>query len=148
LLGQYIEFEEIIKMTKENIRQLINAFFCGLSDGHVPDELLTPEMTFWSISAGETDKARFHGAIKILAQIANKSIRYDIVSLTAEEDRVVAEIKSNGNLINGEAMQNNHIFLFRLRDGKIASVAEYMNQMVVREKIVPLMQAAMAKPPK
>ena len=132
-------------MTAQTSQQLVRAFFDGISAGAVSDELLTPDMTFWSISGGEADKTRFLGGIKLLAQVANQSIRYDIVSLTEQEDRVAAEIRSSGTLINGETFQNNHVFLFRLRDKKIAHGAEYMDQMVVREKIAPLMQEAMAK---
>ena len=132
-------------MPSPEITQLVRQFFDGISCGEVPDQLLTPDMTFWSVNSGEADKARFLGGIKVLAQIANKSIQYTFVSLTAEDDRVVAEITSKGTLISGESISNNHVFLLRLRDGKIASAAEYMNQKVVQEKIVPLMQELMAK---
>lgn len=132
-------------MPTQEISQLIRRFFAGISQGDVADEMLTDDMTFWSINSGENDKAGFQGGIKLLALAANHSIQYNIISLTAEEDRVVAEVASSGTLISGEALANNHIFLFRLRDGKIASVAEYMNQFVVREKIIPIMQELAAK---
>ena len=132
-------------MPSPEISQLIRTFFDGISQGEVSEELLTPDMTFWSVNSGKTDKPRFLAGIKVLAQIANRSIQYTIVALTAEEDRVVAEVTSTGTLINGEALSNNHVFLFRLRDEKIASAAEYMNQIVVREKIAPLMQEIMSK---
>lgn len=132
-------------MTAQTSQQLIRAFFDAVSAGEVPGELLAPDMTFWSVSGGEADKTRFLGGIKLLAQVANQSIRYDIVSLTEEEDRLAAEIRSSGTLINGDTFQNNHMFLFRLHNGKIAHGAEYMDQMVVREKIAPLMQEAIAK---
>lgn len=132
-------------MPSPEISQLVRKFFDGVSQGEVAEELLTPDMTFWSVNSGESDKPRFLAGIKVLAQIANRSIQYNIVSLTAEEDRVVAEVASTGMLISGEALSNNHVFLFRVRDGKIASAAEYMNQKVVQEKIVPLMREIMAK---
>lgn len=133
-------------MTSSNNHQLARDFIAALSAGDVPDELLTPDMTLWTISSGtSSDKARFQAAIKMLASITDDAIVYDIVSLTAEGDRVVAEVKSRGTLINGETFENNHVFLLRVRDGKIAEVAEYMNPIVVREKIAPLLQQAMAK---
>ena len=124
-------------------RQLIRDFFTAIPSGNVPDDLLTPDMTFWSVNGGTAEKARFQGAMKILASIFSGDLAYTIDSLTAEDDRVVAEVRSHGTLINGEATSNTHMFLFRIRDGRIASVAEYMNQLVVREKIAPLMLAAM-----
>lgn len=131
-------------MTQRN-HKVVRDFFVAIARGEVPDELVTPDMTFWSINSGTADRARFHGAMKILTSIFSGSLVYNIVSLTAEEDRVVAEIKSEGTLQGDEPFNNNHVFIFRLRDGRIASAAEYMNQFLVREKIVPLMQAAMEK---
>jgi ketosteroid isomerase-like protein len=132
-------------MTHPN-RQLVEDFFKAVAAGHVPDDLVTPDLTFWSVNSGMSDKTRFLGGIKILASIfAEDTLTYFIDSLTAQEDRLVAEIRSQGTLINGEPLTNTHVFLFQLREGRIAAAREYMNQFVVREKIVPLMQAAMAK---
>jgi uncharacterized protein len=37
---------------------------------------------------------------------------------------------------------NTYVFIFRIRDGRIAAITEYTNCIVVREKIMPLLQAA------
>ena len=50
-----------------------------------------------------------------------------------------------GTLVNGETFNNTHVYILRIRDGRVAHMAEHMNQLVVRDQIVPLMQAAMAK---
>lgn len=131
-------------MTQAN-KKLVRDFFKSISSGNVPDDLLTDDMTFWSVNSGTADKARFQAAMKILASIFSGTLTYDFISLTAEENRVAAEIQSDGTLIGGEPFHNNHMFLFRIRDGRVASVAEYMNQFLVRDKIAPLMQAIMAK---
>lgn len=127
--------------TKE---QLVQEFFKVIAKGELPDELVTPDMTFWSINSGTAEKARFQGAIKILSSIFNGTLTYVIESTTAQEDRIVAEISSHGTLNTGEQFNNTHIFLFFVRNGRIASAKEYMNQFAVREKIMPLMQAAIA----
>jgi len=131
-------------MTQSN-HQLVRDFFTAIASGNLPDDLLTPDMTFWTVNSGTADKARFQGAMKLLASIFSGTLTYDIKSLTAEEDRVVAEVQSHGTLANGEAFNNAHMFLFRIRDGRVASGVEFMNQFVVRDTIAPLMQAAMAK---
>jgi len=134
-------------MARSN-QQLVEDFFKAVAAGHVTDDLITPDMTFWSVNSGMSDKPRFLGGIKVLASIFNAgTLAYFVESLTAEEDRLIAEISSQGTLINGEALNNTHVFLFWLRDGRIAAAKEYMNQFVVRDKIVPLMQAAMTKAP-
>ena len=129
--------------TKE---QLVQDFFKAIAVGDLPDDLVTPDMTFWSVNSGTSNKARFHGGVKILASIFGGTLTYFIDALTAQEDRIVAEIHSQGTLNSSEPFDNTHVFLFRIREGRIASVKEYMNQFVVREKIMPLMQAAMTRP--
>lgn len=132
-------------MPSDKIIHLVDRFFSGISRGKVDDELLCADMTFWSINSGERDRKTFEFGIKVLATVANQSLRYEVLSLTAEDDRVVAEVRSTGSLIDGQAIENRHIFLFRLQDGKVRSAAEYMNQLLVKEKIAPLMEAEIAK---
>ena len=125
-------------------QQLVRDFFIAIAVGELPEDLLTSDMTFWSVNSGTSDKERFHGGVKALSSIFGGTLTYVIDSFTAEEDRVVAEIRSHGTLPDGE-FHNTHLFMFRIRDGRIAEAIEYMNQLVVRERIIPLMQALMEK---
>lgn len=131
-------------MSRTN-HQLVRDFFTAIAKGELPDDHATADMTFWSVNSGASDKARFLGGVQILASIFSGTLAYHIDALTSEEDRAVAEVSSHGTLPDGEAFDNTHVFTFRLRDGRIAAVAEFMNQFLVREKILPLLQAAMAK---
>ena len=47
--------------------------------------------------------------------------------------------------MNGEEYRQTYVFVFRIRDGKIASIAEHYNALVSQQKLVPLMDAARAK---
>jgi ketosteroid isomerase-like protein len=123
---------------------LVREFFAALSRGQLPDSLLTPDMTAWTTSSGAVEKLRYQAGVKLLASVASGGLAYTIDALTAEADRVAAEVKSHGTLIDGADFQNTYVFIFRIRDGLIASVAEHFNPIVVREKIVPLLQAAAA----
>jgi uncharacterized protein len=129
----------------QSSHQLVRDFFAALASGNLPDELLTPDMTAWTTTSGKSDKARFQGGVRMLASIFSGSLSYSIDSLTAEDDRVAAEVQSRGKLVTGEDFHNTHVFMFRIRDGRIASVAEHMNAFIVREKLAPLLQAEMAK---
>ena len=124
--------------------RLASEFFAALGSGDVPDHLLTDDMSGWT-SNGTLDKATFQGAMKFYASVFADGPVYTIDSLTAEEDRVAAEVRSSGTLVNGEPFNNTHVYILRIRDGRVAHMAEHMNQLVVRDQIVPLMQAAMAK---
>ncbi len=132
-------------MTSDN-KQLVRDFFKAIALGDVPDAMVAPDLMFWSVNSGSADKARFQLGIKLLATIFNKGMVYHIESLIAEDGRVVAEIRSTGTLSDEEPFNNTHVFLFRIRDGRICHVAEYMNQFIVRDKIAPRLQAMMAKP--
>lgn len=125
--------------------QIARGFFDALSKGSLPDELVTPDMTAWTTTSPTAPRERYQGGIQMLAAISNGGLSYAIDSLTAEDDRVVAEVQSSGTLSNGEAFHNAYVFVLHIRDGRIAHIAEHFNPDPVREKIVPLMQALMAK---
>jgi len=131
-------------MTQAN-HQLVRDFFTAIASGSLTDDIVTADMTAWTPTAGTMEKARFQGAVKILAGLFAGDFLYAIDTLTAEEDRVAAEVQSSGTFLDGESFHNFHIFTFRVRDGRIAHVAEHMNELMVMEKILPRMQAAMAK---
>ena len=125
---------------------LARQFFAALSDGNLADALLTDDMTAWTTSSGvKSDKARYQGGVRLLASLFKGGLAYAIDSLTAEDDRVAAEVRSHGTLVDGQAFDNRYVFILRIRDGRIASVAEHFDPAPVTEKLVPLIQAAMAK---
>lgn len=131
-------------MTQEN-REKVQAFFQALARGQFPDDLLAPDMEIWTITSGRSERARFEGGVKLLAAIFRGTLSYTIDVLIIEGERAAAEVRSHGTLANGEPYSNDHVFTFLLRGGRIASVREYMNAILVKEKIVPAMQAAMTQ---
>jgi uncharacterized protein len=126
--------------------QLIRDFFAALPTGSLPDELLAPDMSGWNTTQGVMDKAAYLACVKVLGAIFDPPIAFNVKSITAEEDRAVAEVDSRGTLVNGEEYRNNYVFVFRIRDGRIASVAEHFNPDAVREKMIPVLQSIIAKP--
>lgn len=130
---------------RQAVEQLVQDFLDAIGRGEPLDALITDDLEAWTVSSGETDKARFLGGCALLAGIFGGSLRYEVNALTVEDDRAAAEVTSRGTLPGGEAFRNDHVFVFRVRDGRVARVAEFMNQVIVNEKIVPLMQAAMDK---
>lgn len=124
---------------------LAREYFAAVSNGELPDDLVTPDMTGWITTGGTMDKASYQHLIRLLAAMCARPLRFTIKSLTAEEDRVVAEAESEGTLVNGEEYRNTYVFVFRIRDGRIAAVAEHYNALIVQEKLLPLLGAAKAK---
>jgi uncharacterized protein len=121
--------------------QLVHDFFVAVTAGELPDSLLTPDMKGWTTTQGSMSKAAYQNVIRLLARISARPLTFTIDSITAEEDRAVAELRSEGTLINGQEYQNTYVFVFRIRDGRIASVAEHFNALIVQEKMVPLVKS-------
>jgi uncharacterized protein len=125
--------------------QIVREYFTGLSSGNLPDTLFTPDMTVWTTTSGTSPGKKYLGGVKLLQSLFKGGLLYTIDSLTAEGDRVAAEVQARGTLLDGQDYHNTYVFMFRIRDGRIAAVAEHFNPAPVREKLGPLMQAAMAK---
>jgi ketosteroid isomerase-like protein len=130
---------------KEQSYRLARAYFDAVAAGALPDDLLTPDMTGWITTGGTMDKARYQHLVRLLGAMLDGPLRFTIQSLTADEDRVVAEATSEGTLINGEPYAQTYIFVLRIRDGRIASVAEHYNALIAQEKLLPLMAQTAAR---
>jgi ketosteroid isomerase-like protein len=130
-------------MTDTN-RQLARAFFVALANGELPDDMLTPDMTGWLTTQGTISKAAYQQVVRLLDKMCARPLTYTLHSLTAEEDRVVVEAESEGELINGESYRNTYVYVMRFRDGKLASVAEHYNALIAQQKLLPLMKELMA----
>lgn len=125
-------------MTMRESDRLVHAYFDAVIAGDLPDELLTADMTAWTTTQGTMDKAAYQAVIRLLARMSRVPLDFTVDSITAEDDRAVAEARSEGVLINGEVYANTYVFVFRIRDGRIATIAEHFNALVVQEKMMPL----------
>lgn len=130
----------ILRAMLQPHHDLARAYFAAVSAGELPDELLTGDMTAWITTGGAMSKPAYQHVIRLLAKMCAEPIRFTIDALTAEDDRVVAEARSTATLINGKPYANTYVFAFRIRDGKIAHVAEHYNALEAQEKLVPLMK--------
>jgi len=132
-------------MTRSS-HQIVRDFLASLGGGVLTDDMITADFEGWTVLTGPVDRATYQKAFGIFAKIfKDGGPHVSIHSLTAEEDRVVAEFTSDGILVNGDVYHNEYLFLFRVRDGRIAYVGEYFNPDVVRSKIAPAMAAMMAR---
>lgn len=129
-------------MSRSN-HQIVLDFFAALSRGNLRDELFTDDVSIWTTSSGAAEKVKYQGGVKLLQSLFEGGLNYTVDSLTAEDDRVAAEVRARGKLKNGKIYSNSYVFMFRIRDERIAAVAEHCNILVVRETIMPLLEAAM-----
>lgn len=124
----------------EEHRRLVRAFFAAVTAGELPDDLLAPDMVAWTTTQGEMPKAAYQDIIRLLARMSQVPLTFTIDSITAEDDRAAAEVRSEGVLIDGKPYANTYFFLFRIRDGRIARVCEHFNALIVQERMIPLVQ--------
>lgn len=125
--------------------RLVHAYFAAVTAGELPDALLTEDMTAWTTTQGTMSKEAYQEVIRVLARISKVPLSFTVDSITAEDDRAVAEARSQGVLIDGEPYANTYVFVFRIRDGRIAAIAEHFNALIVQEKMVPLVRPDQGK---
>ncbi|MFT4027308.1 MAG: nuclear transport factor 2 family protein [Novosphingobium sp.] len=118
---------------------LARAYFAAVTAGELPDDLLTGDMTAWTTTQGDLAKVQYQGAIRLLRRMCETPIAFTIDAITAEGDRVVAEARSTARLISGADYAQTYVFSFRVRDGRIAWIAEHFNALIVQEKLYPVM---------
>lgn len=123
----------------ENHR-LAHAFIDAVRAGHLPDELLTDDMTGWITTGGTVPRAAYQAMVGSLKHMLDGPIEMMVDSVTTEADRVVIEAHSSARLVTGDTYANTYIYVLRVRDGKLASVAEHYNALVAQEKLVPLLR--------
>lgn len=78
-------------------------------------------------AAGDHDKASISRLLRRMAAQLPEGLRMRVKSVLAEGDRVALEVESRGPLANGRVYEQQYHFLLTIRDGKIASVKEYLD---------------------
>jgi uncharacterized protein len=129
-------------MGPEDNRQLVQRFYQLMNDRQF-DEVwrLFADGAKWG-GGGTPPKAS--AGVEQMRQIivdpmplfVRGGIHFTVHSLTAEEDRVAAEVESYAELTNGAVYNNHYHMLFFLRDGQIAEVREYGDTLHAKEVFV------------
>jgi ketosteroid isomerase-like protein len=124
-------------MTTESFKKLTLDFFACISARDLAGALalMTDDVT-WRIHAkpelspvaGQFDKARLQRLFKgMLAQLDEAGLTMTVTGTVAESNRAAVEVKSSGDLKNGRKYRLRNHFLLTFREGKIASVREYLD---------------------
>jgi ketosteroid isomerase-like protein len=91
------------------------------------------------IGAGTRNYAEVIAVFEMFSQVTKSGLNPKILSVTAEDDRVVVEWEGNCTLVN-EAQYNNHyVHVLFLRDGKIYRLNEYFDTKLTDDVLGPLM---------
>lgn len=126
-------------------KQVVRDFLAALGRGDVDGiaATLAPEAeaiaTGTSFMSGTRDRETILATAGTLGAITQDGIAFEILSMTAEDDRVSAEAKGRSTLVNGTPYNNEYHMLFRIRDGRIAQIREYFCTKLTEETFGPIL---------
>jgi ketosteroid isomerase-like protein len=114
---------------KRIVAHLFDLLNAGAHDEAV--SLFTDDF-IWSIpesipGGGEKTAAQFREVLTGIMSLFDGQPQYTIVSMTAESDRVSAELLGIGHLRNGNHFRNHYHMLFFLAGNSICRVNEYVD---------------------
>lgn len=125
---------------KDIARSFLDAL--GVGDVEAVKGLITDDIvavcTGTSLLSGTRGYAEIVGAADIFTKITKSGLRFEILTMTAEEDRVAVEAQGHSELVTGAAYNNQYHFLFHVRDGRICMLKEYIDTKLADEVLAPL----------
>lgn len=125
---------------KQTVLAFIEAMGRGDADAAAPcitEDAYTLAKGFGHF-AGVRERDTILATIAAFRQLMPGGMDPNIISITAEGDRVAVEFEGNGTLFNGESYNNEYCMVFTLRDGRICQVNEYFCTILADEKLWPL----------
>lgn len=131
-------------MSEDN-KVIVTRFLRALSAGDVEalKSLMTEDIEAVAMGTGKiSGTRRYEDIVKIGAAfplITESGLNPSIVSLTAEEDRVVLEWEGHAVLTDGQQYDNQYAMIFVLRDGRVCRMKEYFCTKLADEVLVPLL---------
>ena len=133
----------------ERNKRLVASYFeaIGASDLDRVASLLAPDVRIRCAGGtGARDSVVFHSPEELLVDLRHNlgrlydpavGIQPEVLSLTAEEDRVTAEVRIRGRSAQtGEPYDNLYAFLFWIRDGRFREIHEHLDTLYVAEKLL------------
>lgn len=129
-------------MSMEDNKRIVRKF-CDhfrTSDAEGLLSAMTEDATWWVngkphlfSSAGTKTKAEAANMFRNMFAAYTDGLDMKIVNMIAEGDSVAAEARSHATTHSGKTYANEYFIMFKIRDGKIASVREYTDLMHVQE---------------
>lgn len=122
-------------------KRIISDFFAELSKGNAAGAMsvVVDDVKWWVPGtlpfSGTKNKAEYTVVVNRIQAGFPTGLAFDVRGLTAEGDRVAAEVESMGKHVNGKTYNNRYHFLFVLKDGKVVEVKEYMDTLHLKELI-------------
>lgn len=91
------------------------------------------------VTSGTMDLRRFLKTMTGLGRACPQGVKFDVLDLTAEEDRVSCRVDGHAKMFDGSDYDNRYHFLLKIRDGKIYEAYEYYDSLLVEKIFGPLL---------
>lgn len=131
--------------TLEENKTVVRQFLAALGGGDVEalKRLMTDDIVAvqpgTSLLSGSRGHADICAATGMLSSLTRSGIVFNVICLTAEDERVSCEIEGNSTLVNGTPYNNQYHMLFTLREGRVCQLREYLDTKLVDAALVPLL---------
>jgi len=123
---------------EQHNKDLVTEFLKRFGRNDVPGvlDMMDEECTWWIGGkvelfplAGVKSKDEMRGILGAIVEPMPNGLEMRLRATTAEGERVAAEVESYGEAANGRIYNNDYHFLFRVRDGKMIEIKEYLDTM-------------------
>lgn len=129
-------------MDINNNKQMVQRWFDALNTGDVAQlaALYTADTEVWtagntSISGSKKAQALLKSAGEILGLFPD-GLQFEVVQMTAENNRVAVEAISCGQHISGQLYNNHYHFLIEINGAHIATIKEYMDTQHMKDVLL------------
>ena len=123
-------------MALEDDKRTVEKLFARISAGDIDGALaFLSDDVVWRLAgkpellpiAGTHDRKRLRKVLELMMSQLENGLDMRIVGMIGEGNRLAVEVESRGRLKNGRDYAQHYHFAFEMKDGKIASVREYLD---------------------
>jgi len=80
-----------------------------------------------TLISGKSSKKELRAAIGGIYDVFPKGLKFKVLGMVAEDDKVAVEAESHGEHISGQTYANEYHFLFEFKGAKLIKLKEYMD---------------------
>lgn len=130
----------MIEKNKDIAKSFLAAL--GASDMDAVKRLIADEIeaicTGTSLLSGVRGREDILAAGDIFKSITKAGLRFEILSITAEGERVAVEAQGHSELVTGARYDNQYAFVFFIREGLIYKIKEYIDTKLADDVLAPI----------
>lgn len=118
--------------------KIASAFLSNIGRGGIDRHHYAEDLTAWSPLMGMITLDEYLPKLKTVSEVWQRPLEVTIDTVTAQDNRVVLQARSNGRLYDGQEYANTYLFLIEFDEaGRIRHVREYFDPDPVRDILQP-----------